>query len=253
MEISEILLNILTAGFAGFSSGMFGIAGSVVASPILSLALNYSPMIALATPLPSAIPSAVSGSYLYNKQKLIHYKLSAYALIGAIPFSFAGSFATAYIEGNSLMIAKAAFLILLGINFLLTGKLLKKSDGQSKESITASIMAGSLAGFVAGILAVGGGIVLVTAFVRINKLSIKEAIATSLLCVGVLSIINSAVHYHLNHIAFYPALIIFLSVAPFSYLGAKLAVKLKNSTMERLFGTMLIVFAIYFIIVRTCL
>ena len=253
MQTTEILLNIVTAAFAGFSSGMFGIAGSVVASPILSLALNYPTMIALATPLPSAIPSAISGTYLYNKQKLINFRIAFYALLGAIPLSFAGSYVTSFIDGNALMLAKAVFLALLGINFILSGKLIKQKDNQEKHTPVLSICAGALAGFIAGILAVGGGIVLVTAFVRINNLKIKEAIASSLLCVGIISIINSCIHYFLNHISVYPALIIFLCVAPFSYLGAKTAIKLRNKTLEILFGCLLIIFAIYFIVFRIIL
>jgi uncharacterized membrane protein YfcA len=107
-----------------------------------------------------------------------------------------------------------------------------------------------VAGYVAGILAVGGGIVLVTAFVRFFKVKMKEAVASSLVCVFILAIVNSIKQYDLGHIDLEITLILAATVIPFSLLGAKIAVSLRNKTLERAFGVAMIIFAIFFIITQ---
>jgi uncharacterized protein len=244
----EIFYIILTGAFAGYSSGMFGIGGSVVATPILKLLIAIAPIMAVATPLPAAIPAALSGSYLYNKNKMINFKVAFIAVIAAIPFGWIGSAATLYVDGKTIIILKAVFLILLGLKFFISGIIFKEKNAEIKLSLSGGIISGAIAGFVSGFIAVGGGIILVTAFVRLNKMKMKDAIATSLFCVLVLSIVNSIKHYQMGHIDLHIAWILAIGAIPFAYLGAKTAIKLKNKTLEKVFGASMILFAIFFII-----
>jgi len=248
--MEDVLLTIFTGILTGLSSGMFGIGGSVVATPILKLALGIPAIIALATPIPAAIPSAASGSFMYYKNNLINFKLAGSVLITAIPFSWLGSWTTQYVDGTVLLVAKALFLAFLGLRFFISSWLFKSKDEATRITFLTSMISGAIAGYVAGILAVGGGIVLVTAFVRFNRVKMKEAVATSLVCVFVLAIISSIKHYDLGHIDLDITLILAATVIPFSMLGAKIAVSLRNQTLERAFGIAMIVFAVFFIITQ---
>ncbi len=248
--MEEVLLIIFTGILTGLSSGMFGIGGSVVATPILKLTLGIPAIIALATPIPAAIPSAASGSLMYYKKKLINFKLAGSVLITAIPFSWLGSWTTQYVDGTVLIVAKALFLAFLGLKFFISSWLFKAKDEEVSITIIKGIIIGAVAGYVAGILVVGGGIVLVTAFVRFSHIKMKEAVATSLVCVFVLAIVSSLKQYDLGHIDLRITLILAATVIPFSFLGAKIAVSLRNRTLERAFGVAMIVFAIFFIITQ---
>ncbi len=231
----------------GFSSGMFGIGGSVVATPLLTIMAGMSAMLALATPLPAAMPSAVSGSVRYAKAGLIKYNIALPAVLSAIPFGFLGAYLNNFTNDSLPLILKSVFLMLLGLKFFFASKLFKKQSGNSNQNIKAGIISGILTGLVSGYIAVGGGIVLVTAFIRINKLTMKEAVATSLFCVGILALTNSIAHYGMGNIDIATTLILAVTVIPFSSLGARAAIKLKNSTLEKAFGIFLIIFASYFI------
>jgi len=248
--MEELLLTILTGILSGLSSGMFGIAGSVIATPMLKLSLGIPSIIALATPIPAAIPSAASGAFMYHKNRLINFKLAGSVLITAIPFSWLGSWTTQYIDGTVLIIAKALFLAILGLKFFISSWLFKTKEDAVKITLVNSVLTGAVAGFVAGILVVGGGIVLVTSFVRFFKVKMKEAVATSLVCVFVLSIVNSIKQYELGHIDLEISLILAATAIPFSMIGAKVAVSLRNITLERVFGIAMIIFAIVFIITQ---
>lgn len=246
--MGDFISNILIGIAMGFSSGMFGIGGSIVATPLLALFTGLPALLAVATPLPAAIPSAVSGSVKYHGAGLIEYRICIPALVAAIPFGLLGTYSTDFLEGEILLIAKAIFLMILGLRFFLTDILFQRKDEPFRMSTAGGLLSGALAGFVAGLIAVGGGIVLVTAFVRINNMQMKNAVASSLFCVGILAFVNSLGHFHLGHIDIATTLTLAITVVPFSYLGAKLAVSLKNATLERAFGIFIVIFAIYFII-----
>lgn len=246
----ETIYTVIIALFTGFSSGMFGIGGSAVATPLLILFLGVSSITALASPILAAVPSAISGSYIYFKKGMINFRIAGFTLISAVPFSVLSTYLTSVIDVNILIIAKAVMLMLLGMKFFLTSILLKDTNKSIRNSIYISLLTGALAGSIAGILAIGGGIVFVTGFVRINRLPMKNAVATSLFCVGIVAIINSTYQIILGHVDLKLALILGISVIPASIIGAKLSSRLKNKTLEFLFGSLMIALSVYFIISR---
>ncbi len=238
-----VLLLIITI-ITGISSGMFGIGGSIIATPLLLLLTDISPNAALSTPLPVAVSSALSGSMLYFRENLINFRVAFLTLLFALPFSMLGTYLTEHINISYLLTAKAIFLLVLGIRFFVSeeSNLLAKSN---PPQLPAIAFTGVLSGFVAGILALGGGVVLVTAFTKLLKMNLKSAIATSLFAVLILAVINSAGHYIAGNIEVKISLFMMITVIPFSYLGAYLSVRMKNKLITMIFGSLLIVFAAY--------
>ena len=59
---------------------------------------------------------------------------------------------------------------------------------------------GAVAGFVSGLLGVGGGIVMVPAFTAVLGMPLKRALGTSLVVIVVLAIPGTIVHWALGHI-----------------------------------------------------
>lgn len=226
----EIFLTILIAAATGFTAGMFGIGGSVVA-----------------TPLPSAIISAGAGSLRYMWAGMVDFRMAGIAIAAAIPFGMAASWASGIIGGEILIVAKAGLLVFLGIRFLYIPKKSKKSENQSGGILTL-ILPGMLAGIISGLLAVGGGVVLVTAFNKLSGLEMKRAVATSLFCVGALALVNSLVHLSSGHIDPEIALVMMLLAWPFAIIGARFAMDMKNRALELAFGWAMIAFAVYFIL-----
>lgn len=232
----------------GFSSGMFGIGGALLATPLLNLYAGLPQFLALGTPLPAAFPSSIAGSYVYHRHKLINYSVIKPVLIGALPANLFGAYLTRYISGNLIMVLTASFMLLVGVTFFIRGWLLKEQRERTLNiNFASGILTGLGAGFMSGFLAIGGGIVLVPAFVKINRLPLKSALATSLLCVCVLTIPGTIMHYQLGHIDPYVAMILSVTVVPFSMLGSKITVKVKSATIEKIYGTMMMIFALYFL------
>jgi uncharacterized protein len=175
-----------------------------------------------------------------------------FSLIGGVPGMVAGSYLTAYLSGKFLMLFTAGILFFMGIDFFynnLIEKVFCKEKTCSPPPATYFIISVALViGLLSGILANGGGIFFVPAYVVLFRMKIKEAVATSLLTVAVLSVPGSMIHYYLGHIDPATTAALGIGVAPMSYIGAKLDIKTKSKTIMLLFGTLLVAFSIYFFI-----
>lgn len=240
---------IIIGATIGLASGFFGIGGALIGTPLLKIFAGLPALLALATPLPAAIPSAIAGSIVYHQKKLIDWRLAKLTILFALPSNFIGSYITKFADGDLMMYCTGTFMTIVGISFIIRGWLLKEErENIASYSIISALFVGLLTGFLSGFLAIGGGLIMVPAFVKINKVPMKTALATSLVSVAILSIPGTIMHYILGHINEIAALILCLTVIPFSNFAAKLSVKLKNKTLEKGYGVFMIVFAIYFIV-----
>jgi uncharacterized membrane protein YfcA len=113
-------------------------------------------------------------------------------------------------------------------------------------STIAALLVGIIGGFLAGLLAIGGGVVYVPAILRIFKRPMKVALATSLIVVMAVSIPGTIKHAMLGHIDWQMAALISIGAFPSAFFGAKLALKLRNRTLEWIFGICTITFGVYF-------
>ena len=245
----DLLITLLIGCIVGLSSGLFGIGGALIATPLLNTILGMPPLLALATPLPVAIPSALTGTITYHRYGLIDFRSAKKVLIGALPANIAGVFATKLVGGTGLMVLTGVFLGYVGITFFIRGWLQREEpDRQERDKTGLLIATGAFAGFLSGLLAIGGGIVMVPAFIRFSHMKMKKALATSLFCVAILSIPSSVGHLWLEHIDLSYMFVLMISAVPLSYVGTRLAIAMRNKVLERAFGTFTIVFALYFLL-----
>lgn len=77
-------LEILVGVGMGFCSGLFGLGGSSMGTPILRL-LGLPALIALASPLPLTLPSAIGGAIAYRNQHLIHWRIALLTSLWSFP------------------------------------------------------------------------------------------------------------------------------------------------------------------------
>jgi len=102
------------------------------------------------------------------------------------------------------------------------------------------------AGFIGGLLGIGGGIILIPAFVWLGRMSPKMAFGTSLVTIAVMAIPGSIVHFVLKHIDVALMTWLALGVIPGGWLGARLTQKAKEKVLVAAFGLFIVSVAIYF-------
>ena len=245
MYIEAIIIGCVT----GFISAFFGIGGSSIDTPLLRIFLHLPPYLALASPLPAALLTTLVALLTYWKKQLVDFRVFRWSILGGLPGMILGASLSRFFSGQILMLITAGVLFLVGVNFIL--KKLTASGKEIKKGyrvVPAAYITGAVfvLSALSGILANGGGLFLIPAYVLLFRMEMKKAIATSLLTVGVMILPAYLIHYRLGHIDPSVSSAMALGVIPMAYLGAKLDLKTKSSTIQLLFGLMLVVFSVYF-------
>ncbi len=111
------------------------------------------------------------------------------------------------------------------------------------------ILLGIIAGGLAGLLGVGGGIIIVPALIYIFHFSQKTAQGTTLaLLVPPIGILAAYAYYKTGHVNIRAALFIVAGFLIGSFLSAQFTNSINEAYLSRIFGTFLLVVAIRMII-----
>ena len=242
---------IIIGAVTGFVSAFFGIGGSSIDTPVIRTFLGLPPLESLATPLPLTVLTASIAMFSYRKMHLADYRIAGLSLITAVPAVVLGSLLTAHISGKFLMLLTAVVLALVGIDFIVknfTEKTLVISKPRKRPPAWQVLLVAGFIGILSGVLANGGGIFFVPAFVVFFRLRIKEAIATSLPLVLIIALPGSAVHLALGHVNLATMATMAIGVIPMAFVGAKLDIHTRSKLVMLLYGAVMFAFAVYFFI-----
>lgn len=214
----------LSFGIAvGFSLGLTGGGGSIIAVPLLVYGLGVAPHQAVGISLAAVGAIAATGVLQRLRSGLIEYRVgllfAAAGMIGAPIGSRLGQ----RIPAELLLLSFAVLMLLVGLRMWRravsspedAGVVRAGSDESTEDSgpacrqdptgrlrmtgrctIVMSIV-GLLTGILSGMYGVGGGFIIVPALMFFTSLSIRQAVATSLLTIalisgaGVVSILSS--------------------------------------------------------------
>lgn len=180
------LLPLLPLGLlAGFLSGLLGIGGGLVFSPLL-LWIGLPPHQALATSTLAIVPTTMAGSLTHWRSGQVPRQaalaIGAGAACGGGLFSRVGH----SLEGWQLLALQA---LMYGLLALVIAP--KQDLGESRSSVPVPglIGVGLVAGLSSGLLGVGGGLVMVPLMVRGLRLGVYLAIRLSTMAVFASSLV----------------------------------------------------------------
>jgi uncharacterized protein len=108
-----------------------------------------------------------------------------------------------------------------------------------------AIVTGLVAGLLGALCGVGGGIVMVPAFVSLLGLEHKQAVATSMAVIIVTAIAATANNARTNNLIDWKIVVtVGLASMVAAWFGSDLMRSLGNQTLTRIFGCLLVVFGI---------
>ena len=110
-------------------------------------------------------------------------------------------------------------------------------------------VAGGL-GLFTGLLANGGGFLLMPLYLLVFGLRMRQAVGTSLLVIAVLSVPTLITHWALGHIDWGVAVAFAVGLVPASLAGARMSSRLAAGVQRRAFGWFLIGFGTLFTLYR---
>jgi uncharacterized membrane protein YfcA len=110
---------------------------------------------------------------------------------------------------------------------------------------------GLLSGLLSGLLGIGGGVIMVPAFIELLGMSLKPAIATSLVCVGIFGVPATITHALLGDIDWRLAALLTVAVVPGARLGASLTIRTAERRLRLAVGVFLALVSLVYFVTET--
>ena len=252
------LLVALVGAVVGATFGVFGAGGSAFATPLLAL-IGVPAPVAVASPLAAMLPSSVIGAREYHRVGLLDRRVAMLAVLAGVPAVLAGAALSRLVGGSILLLLSGVLLLAVGARMLwpapspVLASTASRMDAQATpkrmgEGLVVGLVAA--AAFVAGLLANGGGLLLVPIFVLALGLSAAQAAGTSMVAVAALTVPTLVAHATLGHVDWVVAGAFALGMIPASLVGARLGRHLPDAVARRAFGAVLVSFSICFLALR---
>jgi hypothetical protein len=241
---------VVAGAVIGLLIGLFGVGGSSIATPLLAV-LGLPGLLAVATPLPATIPSALVAAISYLRNGEARPRAAGWTMLGATPAAIAGALLSSMVGGSKLLIASGFVLTIVGVRVLRPiAETLQASGTMRRKNRILLVAASAGVGLFSGLLANGGGFLLVPMYLLLFGLDMRKAAGTSLLVIAVLSIPILAVHAALGHINWTVAGAFSLGAVPTSFLGGRLAQRVSSSGLRKTFGWFLVGSGLAFVLYR---
>jgi uncharacterized protein len=242
LTILQAVLGILVGFVAGVLSGLFGVGGGVVTTPAVNTLLGGTAIQAIATPLPVILPASIVGAYTYAKAGEASFRAARWAIPPGIAGAVGGAYLTELVNAHLLLVITAVLMAWTAVQVIRGhGPRIAWTKGATPGWKYSAI--GAVAGFVSGLLGVGGGIVMVPALTLAIGMPLKRALGTSLVVIAALVVPGTIVHWVLGHIDWAIFGVLTLGVMPGARLGARLAIGARERTLRLAVGAFLLAVA----------
>ena len=257
-----LILALATLGLAtGFLAGLLGIGGGMLIGPFMTIILSalgvpsdLAVKMAIATSMATIMFTSISSVRAHHKRGAVRWDIVKGLAPGIViggAIASAGVFAL--LKGSYLAIFFALF-----VSFSATQMFLDKKPKPSRQmpGTTGQVAAGSVIGFLSGLVGAGGGFISVP-FMVAHNISIINAVATSAALGFPIALANTVGYVmsgaslpnlppHSLGYVWLPALAVIASCSVFTApLGAKVAHRLPVAKLKKVFALILYSLAAY--------
>ncbi|MBI4654507.1 MAG: sulfite exporter TauE/SafE family protein [Nitrospirae bacterium] len=249
----HVLIPIGLGLVVGLLSGLFGVGGGFLMTPLLIM-LGIPATVAAATDSNQIVAASTSGTYAHWKVGNVDFKMGLYLLAGGFLGGLVGVQAIKVLRamGNADFVIKMTYVLMLGIvgtyMFIESLSIMKKkpteeikTDNENKigiflkripmqtrfeksgvtHSALVPIVLGGFVGILAAIMGVGGGFLMVPVMVYILRMPMHVVVGTSLFQILFTCIEVTFLQAYTNHnVDFILAVLLLLG----STLGAQVGV-----------------------------
>ncbi len=235
LPVAEISVNVFLllglGGTIGFLSGLFGVGGGFLMTPLL-IFIGIPPAIAVGSEASQILASSFSGVLAHMRRGTVDFRIGLVLVAGGFVGSSIGIFIFAYLRslGQIDIVISICYVVFLGIiGFLMfvessrailkrrhaagqsTGKLhqhnwahglpFKMRFHRSRLYISAllPLIVGAFVGVLAAIMGVGGGFIMVPAMIYLIGMPTSVVVGTSLFQICFVTALTTFLHAYNNH------------------------------------------------------
>ena len=229
---------------AGLMSGMFGVGGGTVIVPLLLTLLVFDQRRAAGTSLAAIVPTAAVGVVSYAVVDAVAWIPAVILAAGAVVGAQVGTWLLAKLPQNAIRWGFVGFLVVVIVMLFIV---VPSRDAELPVTWLTGIglaVLGVFTGVMAGLLGVGGGVIVVPALMFLFGTSDLEAKGTSLLMMIPTAISGTIGNLRRHNVDLVAAGVIGVSACTTTALGAWIATLVDPFTANVLFAVYLTFIAV---------
>ncbi len=277
LPIAEISVNalviLLMGGGVGVLSGMFGVGGGFLMTPLL-IFYGIPPAVAVATEANQIVASSVSGVSAHWRRKAVDFRMGTVLLAGGVVGSVAGIgiFRLLHQIGQVELLISISYVVLLGvIGSLMVAEGFSAMRAHDKGRRPASrrknrhtwvhglpfkmrfkasrlyisallpLAIGFVVGLLAAIMGVGGGFIMVPAMIYLLRMPTNIVVGTSLFQILFVTALVTILHSVTNQTVDVILALLLLVGGVFGVqLGVRIGHKLRGDQLRALLGVLVL-------------
>jgi len=274
LPIAEVSVNAFLllglGGGVGLLSGLFGVGGGFLMTPLLIL-IGIPPAVAVATEANQIVASSFSGVLAHWKRKTVDYKMGLVLLAGGVAGSAIGVQLFAHLRkiGQVELLVSLCYVVFLGIvgalMFVESVNALRKSGRGAPRvrrkhhwshglpfrmrfrasnlyiSAIPPFGIGALVGTLAAIMGVGGGFIMVPAMIYLLGMATTVVVGTSLFQIMFVTGATTLMHAVMNQtVDAILALLLLLGGVVGAQVGARLGPRLRAEQLRVLLALLVL-------------
>lgn len=228
LPIANLAVNglwiIALGALTGILSGLFGVGGGFLTTPLLIIFYGIPPTVAAASASTQVTGASVSGVLAHAKRGGVDYRLGAVTVVGGLIGAGIGALLFRFLRsvGQIDVVINALYVILLGsIGALMMREAVQTIRGTAAKQVRrrkhhplvaalpwrwrfyrsglyisplAPLILGVLVGILTMLMGVGGGFILVPAMLYILGMSANVVVGTSLFNILFVTIVTTMMH-----------------------------------------------------------
>ena len=267
LPIAEVSVNAFLllglGGIVGILSGMFGVGGGFLITPLLFF-IGIPPAVAVATSTNQIVASSISGVLAHFKRKTVDVLMGMVLLIGGLIGSAIGIVIFNYLRslGQVDLLVQLCYVVFLGgigaLMFVESLRAIRRANKPGARpvrrkhnwvhalpfkvkfrvsglyiSVIPPVMVGVLVGMLAAIMGVGGGFIMVPAMIYLLGMPTKVVIGTSLLQIIFVAAFTTMLHATTNQtVDIVLALLLLIGGVIGAQVGTRIGVKMKAEQLR---------------------
>ncbi|MDJ0391127.1 sulfite exporter TauE/SafE family protein [Roseomonas sp. E05] len=248
----QSVLAVLSGSLVGFTLGLIGGGGSIMATPLLLYVVGLQPHMAIGTGALAVSANAFINFAGHARAGNVRWRDAVlFAAVGVAGAAVGAWFGKSF-DGQRLLFLFAVLMVAVGVLMLRRGHGRPASsgaqEGQGAGRRAALVVASALGvGLLSGFFGIGGGFLIVPGLLFSTGMPMLSAVGSSLLAVGAFGL-TTAVSYAFSGLVDWVVAAEYIAGGlAGGYLGMQLACRLgsRKAALNRIFAALVFVVAAY--------
>ena len=274
LPIAEVSVNAFLllglGGLVGVLSGMFGVGGGFLMTPLLFF-IGIPPAVAVATEANQIVASSFSGVLAHLRRKTVDLRMGTVLLVGGLIGAALGVMVFNYLKGLGQvdLLVRLCYVVFLGIigalMFVESLNAIRRAKSGARPtrrkhglihklpfkmrfrtsglhiSVIPPVLVGVAVGILAAIMGVGGGFIMVPAMIYLLGMPTKVVVGTSLFQIIFVTAFTTLLHATTNFtVDVMLAVLLLVGGVIGAQFGAMIGTKLKAEQLRILLALMVL-------------